>query len=130
MKTKIAICALATALSTPAFADARESGSRPAAMAVQIRYISIGAGIDGEAAAQINQILDGEKFMHKLEYVKESGWGMEGESTVCAQFLDFSDAYRVEQKIQTVVSASPKARLTEVKRILSCDPHHQPAPNQ
>lgn len=127
MRIKFAILVAVAALSYQSFA---ESNARRAATAVQVRYLNVNSGIDSDAQNHINRILDREKNRQTLEYIKESAWGKDGEVTLCVQFIDFQNAYRVGQQIEDWVKTSKLSQFTEVKRILSCDPNDKPQPNE
>lgn len=129
MKIKFAILLAMSALAFNASATPHESGSRRAALAIEIRYMNTGSGIDVDLQEQINVTLDSKKITRKISYIKESDWGHEGESTVCIEFNDFNDTYLTFKEIDALIQQA-KTTATQAIKKTSCDPHVVPQPNE
>lgn len=98
-----------------------ESGSKKAPFAVEIRYFSIGTGIDNELKEQIENIIGFKGVTQKIEYIRTSGWGREGESTVCVQLKSYKDAIATFEELTQLASQSSK-NLTKITLLGDCDP--------
>lgn len=100
---------------------------RRAPLAIEIRHSSIGTGIDVKTYKEVNLLLTLLTIHGKIDYVKTSGWGMEGESTQCVQFKDARFTSAAYAEMAPLVKGS---RLTTAKIILDCDPSVKPEPNE
>lgn len=120
MKTKITALVALTLIGLNAFAIPHETGGLVVPMGVEIRYSSIGTGIDSSFKAEVENLLVMKKVTNELKYVKESNWGMEGESTVCLQFYSYSVA---DQALQQILEVKNKvsSKYTEVRAVGTCD---------
>lgn len=84
------------AISFPAIqvgAGEHESGGRRAAMAIEIKFGSIGSGIDGRTLHAVNALVEQLTEQGSIELKTEKHWGREGELTLCVQFSSYA-AYR------------------------------------
>lgn len=119
MKSKIAGLLL-TIAGLNAFAIPHETGGFVVPMAIEIQYVSIGSGIDSEFKGAVDNLLAFKKVSGQISYVKESGWGHEGESTVCIQFNSFNDADATLNEIAALKNTVP-SRFTQVRSLGSCE---------
>lgn len=110
--TNLMVLLIASLFTLGAFAIPHESGSKKAPFAIEIRYISIGTGIDRELKRQIENSLGLKMMTQKIAYIKTSDWGREGESTVCIQFRSYSETTDSFEQIKKLIEQSSEKLTT------------------
>lgn len=111
---------LAVLFAGKTFATPHESGSKKAPFAVEIQYISIGAGIDSDLKQKIESLMAPKMLLQKIDYIKISGWGREGESTVCVQFRSYKDTFETYQQVEDLIQQT-SSRFTKVELRGDCN---------
>lgn len=105
-------------LAAQAFAGFSTRGGMKAPLAVQVRFISIGTGINMTASRAINAMIKLDKQKGDLVKVVKTGKGMEGEYTLCLQYKDVRSAYKAQQQIAAI--ADQPRSLVSYQKALFC----------
>jgi hypothetical protein len=127
MKTLFTVLALALTLAQTAQADegdtagfrVRENGGRRRPpSAVSVSFASIGSGVDDEARAKVRSILGESLAKGEISIYSEIRWGMEGESTICADFFSMGLASDFSRAVAEIIANG--AKYTSQKTAYDC----------
>ncbi len=106
----------------------RESGGRLAPVAVEVIFSSRGSGIETALKSRIMTQFAADQQAGQVVVIKEHSFGRGGESTVCVEYVDFSEAYQSDLRMQELLHESNGD--TSHKRIRSCSENEpNPPPN-
>lgn len=119
MKPLFALSALALSILAPtANAGIRENGGFLVPSAAQLNFFSPGNGIDRDLRDAVEALIQEYQAAGLVRYFTKSGYGMEGEVTLCVQLKELEASRRLNQEIQELVARGQ--RKTTLKFISSC----------
>jgi hypothetical protein len=112
MKKLLILAATATLVAASA-AGARAVPPRrgppvPASCPLTVAFQSYGAGIDGQALAQVSQRLRTDR---RVRSVSRHLWGREGEVTLCVRPVRIADGGRLARTIRAMIPARPRGPI-------------------
>jgi hypothetical protein len=113
--------ALALVLTQTASAEVRENGGFRVSSAVEVDFYSIGRGIDKASKAFVMNLVAEAVKNSKVRVFTEKKDGIEGESTICVEFVEFG----LSQEFQMAIHQA-KAEQVNVKSVWTCDKAPRP----
>jgi len=95
--------------------------------ALEVQFISIGAGIEQDRLASVHAILCEGVREGDVRWVLATPRGIEGEVTLCIEYVDSEAAEEASGRIREVIGDSDVGRskgpgLTRSELVPSCDP--------
>lgn len=114
MKKNIVLLSAICLLATPLFARSiRENGGFRVPAAAKISFFSPGNGIDYELKAKVDALIQNYQDQRLVHAYSEQIVGMEGETNVCVQLLDFNSTQQMFEKLRELVASGEKKTRLE-----------------
>jgi hypothetical protein len=114
MKRIIALSCVAIALVGSLANAAREGVGFKVPVALQVNFISIGAGIDFELREQVEQLIAEETELGNVVDLRTEHPGFEGETQICVELKTVERVFEVEQKLRELHAQSKTPKLTSI----------------